>query len=107
MNFLQLFTHRVFYCYYTFMTIQVRVLDNISNTILFETSLVKIHEAYTFATLMEKEGLDIRIEAAGLPETLIQSLGASDSELAEYQQSLDQEISFHDDDLGCAICLTN
>jgi hypothetical protein len=92
------------------MSNQVQVIDNISNTILFATSLAKIAEAYSFATLMEEEGLDIRIEAAGLPETLIHSLGADKLELAEYKKSLDQEISFHKNDhevnLGCTVCFS-
>lgn len=82
----------------------VRVIDNISGSTLFETTVEKISEAYSFATLMEEAGLDIMIDAPGLAETLIQSLGADDAEIAEYKKSMDNEIDDHNDDLGCAVC---
>lgn len=88
------------------MSNQVRVLDSLSKTILFETSIDKISDAYSFAAQMEEAGLDIEIKAPGLAETLIQSLGASDQEISEYQQSMQDEIDDHDDsDLGCSVCL--
>jgi len=87
------------------MSNQVQVIDNLSGSILFETSIEKISEAYAFAAQMEEAGLDIEIIAPGLAETLIQSLGASDQEIAVYKQTLDEEIDTHEDDLGCAICL--
>ncbi len=86
------------------MSNQVRVIDNISGTTLLETTLESIGDAYAFAAQLEAEGLDIRIEAPGLTETLIASLGANDQEIAEYKKSLDQEIEDHEDDFGCAIC---
>lgn len=68
----------------------------------------KIQDAYSFASMMEEEGLDIKIEAPGLGETLISSLGAGEEEIAEYKKGLDQEISEHNDEFGdefgCAIC---
>ena len=87
------------------MSNQVRVIDSISGTTLFETSIEKIADAYAFATQMEEAGLDIEIQAPGLAETLIQSLGADSSEINEYKQSLQDEIDDHDDsDFGCGIC---
>jgi len=82
----------------------VRVIDNISGSVLFETSVEKIAEAYSFATMMEEEGLDIKIIAPGLAETLISSLGADDTEIQEYKKGMDEEIESHEDDFGCAIC---
>lgn len=87
------------------MSNQVRVIDSISGTTLFETSIEKIADAYTFATQMEEAGLDIEVVAPGLAETLIRSLGACDQEINEYKQTLQEEIDNHDDsDFGCAIC---
>lgn len=80
----------------------VRVIDNISEIVLFETSIEKIADAYSFAALMEEQGLDIRIDSPGLAETLIKSLGADDKEITEYKKSMDNEIDDHD--FGCAIC---
>lgn len=68
----------------------------------------KIQDAYSFAAMMEDEGLDIRIDAPGLSETLISSLGATSEEIAEYRQGLEDEISSHNDEFGdefgCAVC---
>ena len=83
----------------------VRVIDLISGTTLFETTIEKMDDAYAFATQMEEVGLDIEIKAPGLAETLIKSLGADDSQIQEFQQSLQDEIDGHDDsDFGCGIC---
>lgn len=84
---------------------QVQVIDNISKSVLFETTFAKINEAYSFATLMEQEGLDISIVAPGLPETLIKCLSSDDRAMTEYKESLDQEISSHENDLGCTTCI--
>ena len=37
----------------------VRVIDNISGSVLFETTIEKMNEAYAFAAEMEEVGLDI------------------------------------------------
>ncbi|MBP9679840.1 MAG: hypothetical protein KBD76_00425 [Bacteriovorax sp.] len=86
------------------MSNNVQVIDNISGSILFETSVEKLNEAYAFAEMMENEGLDINILAPGLAETLISSLGADAQEIADYKRGLDSEIASHEDDSGCAIC---
>ncbi len=82
----------------------VRVIDNISGSVLFETIIEKIEDAYQFASLMEEQGVDVKIEAPGLAESLIESLGASEQEISEFKKSLDEEVLSHEDDLGCAIC---
>jgi hypothetical protein len=87
------------------MTKLVKVIDNLSSSVLFETSLQNISEAYAFATLMETEGLDIRIQAPGLPETLIHSLGADSEQLADFNHMLDQEIESHELQFdSCTFC---
>jgi hypothetical protein len=89
------------------MSNQVRVIDSLSKTILFETTMDKISDAYSYATQMEEMGLDIEVIAPGLAETLIQSLGATSEEIDEYKQRLQDEIDEHDDsDFGCAVCFT-
>jgi hypothetical protein len=86
------------------MSNQVKVIDKLSGTTLFETSLEKIDDAYTFATQMEELGLDITIVAPGLAESLINSLGAKQDEIEEFKQSLVDEIENHEDDFGCSVC---
>jgi fructose-bisphosphate aldolase class 1 len=87
------------------MSNQVRIIDNISGTVLFETSIEKMSEAYAFATILENEGLDIKIDAPGLTETLILSLGANQKEITEYKKGLDEELYSHEVDFGCSVCL--
>jgi len=86
------------------MSNQVRIIDNISGSTLFETTLEKISDAYSFAAMMEEEGLDIKIDAPGLAETLISCLGADEKEIADFKKSMDDELEEHSDDFGCAIC---
>jgi hypothetical protein len=86
------------------MSNQVKVIDKLSGSTLFETSLEKIDDAYTFATQMEEQGLDITIVAPGLAETLINSLGAKPDEIEEFKKSIVEEIETHEDDFGCSIC---
>lgn len=94
-----------FSCYSLQMSNQVRVIDTISETILFETSIENLAAAYSFATQMEAEGLDIKIIAPGLAETLIRSLGANQNEVDVFKEGLVKEIEDHDDsDMGCSIC---
>lgn len=87
------------------MSNQVRVIDVLSGTTLFSTTVEKIEDAYTFAAQMEEAGLDIQILAPGLTETLIQSLGASQEDIENYKQEMQDEIDGHNEsDFGCAVC---
>lgn len=93
------------------MSSRVKILDNISGQILFECKVEEIEMAYQKAHEYEEMGLDISIDAPGLTETLINSLGASEEEIAQYKQSLSEEIDSHNDEFGdefgCAICPPN
>ncbi len=91
------------------MSNTVKVIDSISKTVLFETSIENMDRAYLFAEQMEEAGLDIEIKSPSLAETLIRSLGASEGEVDSFQDSLQEEIDEHNDDsdYGCAICPPN
>ncbi len=82
----------------------VKIIDQLSNTILFECPMNDLEIAYRKAHEYEEMGLDIQIIAPGLAETLVLSLGATSEEIENYKKSLSDEIDDHDD-LGCAICL--
>ncbi|MBC7428813.1 MAG: hypothetical protein H7336_09400 [Bacteriovorax sp.] len=88
------------------MSNQVRVIDSLSKTVLFETTMDKISDAYSFATQMEEAGLDIEVVAPSLAETLITSLGADEKDIAKFKEGLQEEIDEHDEsDFGCAVCV--
>lgn len=94
-----------FSCYSVVMSNQVLVIDALSRTTLYETSIEKIADAYAFAAQMEEHGLELEIITPGLAETLIRALGANEEELKTYRNSLNQEIDEHNEnDFGCAVC---
>ena len=93
------------------MSNTVKVIDTISQAVLFETSIENMDSAYSFAMQMEEVGLDIEIKSPGLAETLIRSLGANERDIESYKETLEAEIDEHnendDSDYGCAICPPN
>ncbi len=86
------------------MSNKVKIVDNLSQTVLFECMFDEIETAYIKAQEYEDMGLDISIKAPGLAESLVRSLGATEEELNQYTLSTIDEIDEHND-LGCAICL--
>lgn len=90
------------------MSMRVQVIDKISGLILFETSMECIDQAYLKASEYEEMGLDVKVNAPGLTESLISSLGASEEEITAYKSSLEEEINSHNDEFGdefgCALC---
>ena len=89
------------------MSNTVKVIDQVSKSILFETTIENMAAAYTFAEQMEALGLDIEILSPGLAETLIRSLGANESDIQSFTDSLNAEIDEHNEDAyndSCAIC---
>ena len=94
------------------MSNTVKVIDSISKSVLFETSIENMDAAYSFAQQMEEVGLDIEIKSPGLAETLIRSLGASDGDVDSFKDGLQVEIDEHNDPndesgYGCSMCPPN
>lgn len=90
------------------MSARVQVIDHISSQILFECDISELDTAYVKAREYEEMGLDIKILAPGLGETLIKSLGATNEDIELYKKSMESEIDSHTDNLlndyGCSIC---
>lgn len=82
---------------------QVQVIDNISGSILYASSIDDIEKTYALCLELENEGLDIRIESQSLPETLIRSLNGTNEEVFEFKKSLEDEIMSHNE--SCISCL--
>jgi hypothetical protein len=89
------------------MSRTVKVIDNISQTVLFECDITEIDRAYAHATKYEEMGLDINVVAPSLPETLATSLGQSPEQIAKLTKEMDEEIEDHNlgNLTGCAVCL--
>lgn len=79
------------------MSTQVQVIEVNSGESLFSCELKEIDSAYKYAVEMEKLGLDVKVEAIGLPFALSEELGISEEHKKQYLQSLDDEINSHDD----------
>jgi len=77
-------------------TSKIRVLDRITQQVLFECSVNEHEKAYEYAAQMEEMGLDIVINHPTLSETLSDSLGLSNEARAEYQRSMEEELEEHE-----------
>jgi hypothetical protein len=75
---------------------KIQVLDIQSDAVLFECSIEEAHKAYQFAAEMEELGLDIKVVAPTLTETLSKSLGLSREAQEKYRQSMEDEIEAHE-----------
>lgn len=76
---------------------KIRVLDQQTNQVLFECSLEESEKAYKFAAEMEEMGLDLRIDAPTLGQTLSSSLGLTNEQQQAYTESLEEEMDEHED----------
>ncbi|MBU6376708.1 MAG: hypothetical protein KGQ59_11970 [Bdellovibrionales bacterium] len=80
---------------------KVRVLDLGTDQVLFECDVAESEKAYKFAAEMEQLGLEVKVNSPTLSDTLSTSLGLSNSQLAAYKASLEDEIESHE--AGCCV----
>jgi hypothetical protein len=92
------------------MNTQVQIIDKESGQILYLAPIGELDLAYQKARDFEAMGLDIELITPSLTVSLISTLGASESEILEYKESLESELASHNenfgDEFGCAICPT-
>lgn len=74
---------------------KVRVIEEQSDTILFECEMKDIEKAYQYAVELEGMGIDVKIQAPSLPESLGESLGVSSFELNRLKIEIQDEIDSH------------
>lgn len=87
------------------MSKPIRVVEIHSGEVLGSFGADDWDGAHKLATELEAMGVDSKIEAPSLPESLALSLGASEEEMAELQDEMNDEIESHNDnDLGCLWC---
>lgn len=89
---------------------KVQVLDAQTEQVLFECSMEESEKAYQFAAEMEEMGLDLKVVAPTLADTLSESLGLSPEQQQAYKESMEEEMDEHEDsccfvqnDPGCRI----
>lgn len=75
---------------------KVKVIDVGSEEVLFTCPVEKLQSAYQFAAQMEELGLDVKIIAPSVTQTLCDSLGIESDERMDYEDSVANELDDHD-----------
>jgi hypothetical protein len=75
---------------------KIRVIDVQTEQVLFECSLDQSEQAYEYAASLEDMGLDVKVVNPTLSQTLTNSLGLSQTEVAAFEESMDHEIHEHE-----------
>ena len=73
----------------------VQLIEVYSKEVLFETSVENMNQAYKKATEYEAMGLEIKINAPSLPETLLANLGAKALEIEKLKSEIEAEVESH------------
>lgn len=81
-------------------TTKIRVYDRQTEQVLFECSMEEGEKAYAFAAEMEEMGLDLKVVVPTLSQTLSSSLGLNREQQQAYEDSIEEEMSDHDDGGG-------
>ncbi len=88
------------------MPSRIKIIDNLSNSTLYEYSMEEADKAYEKSEELEAMGLDIKLVIPSVSETLIRSLGADSDAVNKLREMLDEEIASHIEEEGsCSICL--
>jgi hypothetical protein len=84
--------------------LKIQVIETNSGSVMQEFDLNQLDAAYALATSLEEMGLDITINRPTLSDTLAHSLGFSEEQVAEYKDSLIEEIQEHEAEDGGSCC---
>ena len=76
--------------------LKVKIIDIQSQETLFECSVDEMESAYQQAAIYEEMGLDVKIIAPSITQTLSNTLGLTHDEEEEYQNSVVAEMEDHD-----------
>ena len=76
--------------------LKVLVVDTLSDEVLFECSIEELESAYQRAAEYEEMGLDVKVVAPSVTQTLTNSLGMTHEEEEEYQNSVVAEMEDHE-----------
>ncbi|MAE58592.1 MAG: hypothetical protein CME69_06905 [Halobacteriovorax sp.] len=90
------------------MAQDVKLIDQMTGTELFSCDISEIEKAYAKAEEYEEMGLDVKLVAPSIPETLIKSLGAGESDINKLNETITEEIASHiEEEVGCVACLSD
>ena len=75
---------------------QIKVVEVQSGQELFCCSPGEAEKAFQYAKSMEQMGVEVSIVSPSVSETLAVELGVNEGDWGEYQQSMEDEIEYHD-----------
>lgn len=78
---------------------QIHLIDQ-TEQVLASYTLEERDLAFSYAAELEEMGIEVFIKEPSLPETLINSLGATPKERAQLQKEIDEEIDSHGTECG-------
>ncbi|WP_417336085.1 hypothetical protein [Halobacteriovorax marinus] len=86
---------------------KIKVIEANTKEVLFECDFEDHEKAFEYARELEEMGIDIKIHAPSLSETLAVSLGADEADLSTLRSEVDNEIAshIHTEEMGCVVCL--
>ena len=78
------------------MTKKVKVIAVETEEILFETSIEQMSEAYEYAAKMEEIGIEVKLDAPTIADTLSDTLGLSIDDRHLLESSIEDEQYDHE-----------
>jgi hypothetical protein len=78
------------------MSKKVRVLTIDTGECLFETTIDQIEKAYEYAAQLDEMGIEVKISAPTIADTLSDSLGLKVDDQEKLHQSIIEEMEDHD-----------
>lgn len=79
------------------MKAMIQVLDCIGQEVLKEFPPEELEQAYTYASEMEKLGLEVTVKVPHSTRTLADSLGVAQDQIEGLEQEFQEEIESHND----------
>ena len=85
------------------MTKKVKVIAIESNEILLEVDIADMEKAYEYAAKMDEMGIEVKVDAPTITDTLANTLGLNMEDQDRLKQSALDEINDHE---GAESCCT-
>lgn len=78
------------------MTKKVKVIAVDTEEVLLEVPIEKLAEAYEYAAKMDQMGIEVKLDAPTVADTLSDTLGLSIDDRHRFESSMDEELRDHD-----------
>ena len=85
------------------MESKIKLLDSESQ-ILYEYPIDQVEAAYAKAQELEEMGIEVKLDAPSLPETLGATLGMSSEDREKLKLEIEDEVESHNDKPTCGGC---